>query len=415
MAQAVLSWLAVGATVERELDDVCGIWATGIITSVRTNPSEVDLAYEDGLVEVGVPMAELRSRLGPCESQDLELATSPLSLKRASSTPLVIVPECPSLELVSTRSIGSMMVVSETSIAVPQGIGMMIRELRTNVHSLTQIVLDLKEQQVIQSGRMDIAIQETLEAKTAVDEWLCQRTDEGILIHQAHPHIDGRALYGHVLWYSGEALAKYLVWRHSGPASRDSCIGKVVLELGAGTGVVGLTLGRLGAAVTVTDAEPQVVALLKRKIAANDLEANVKARALSFGDASTYLEPRASLDLVVAADVLYEAGQGSVLARVLDAHVPIGSGTEVLLAYEHRPEAPLDFFAAAHELGFTLERLEDPQGNATAAARGHPGSATYRACCFVELPAARAREAVANACFSPGNQRRIQIFRLCRP
>ena len=51
-------WLVVGATLERELDDVCDIWAPARVTAISTNGVLVE--YEDGLIEADVPFEELR-------------------------------------------------------------------------------------------------------------------------------------------------------------------------------------------------------------------------------------------------------------------------------------------------------------------------------------------------------------------
>ncbi|KAK9831887.1 hypothetical protein WJX81_005587 [Elliptochloris bilobata] len=66
-----------------------------------------------------------------------------------------------------------------------------------------------------------------------------------------------------VIWECGAALAEYLT-RHRGPGALR---GKRVLELGAGTGVVGLAAALLGAQVTMTDL-PAAMPLLRHNAAA---------------------------------------------------------------------------------------------------------------------------------------------------
>lgn len=253
-------------------------------------------------------------------------------------------------------------------------------------------------------------------------------TDEGIIIHEASLGNEDD-LCGNVLCASGLALAKFFSWRQSNPREKDTCVGKAVLELGAGTGVVGLTLGRLGSRVTLTDGEVEVMRLLQRNIQANSLEEKASSHRLRFGETDHYLAEH-TYDLIVAADILYDVRnccQGSILAQTLDAHVIPGSSTEVFLAYRHRRMEPVwheghltyqawyrEFFADMLRLGFHLERLEDEDGRAVGGAMGQSTS-TYDLSFFVALSLNDAPDAIADATYSPGNAKRVQILRLSRP
>jgi len=253
-------------------------------------------------------------------------------------------------------------------------------------------------------------------------------TDEGIVIHEGS-FGDENDLYGNALWPSGVALAKFVAWREADPIERGTCVGKAVLELGAGTGVVGLTLGRLGSTVTLTDGEPKVLPVLQSNIEANSSEESAAARCLYFGETKHYLG-RHTYDLIVAADVLYEVGgccQGSILAHALDAHVTLVSGAEVLLAYKHRPMTPVwheghlshpawyrEFFTEVFRMGFRIERLEDDDGRAVAGAMGQPVS-VYDGSRFVALHFDVAPDAIGDAAFGHSNTQKVQIFRLSRP
>jgi len=232
-------------------------------------------------------------------------------------------------------------------------------------------------------------------------------TDEGVQIQERDPGPLG--LYGSVMWQSGKALAKFFAWRELEPAKRGTIVGKTALELGAGTGILGLTLARLGAkSVTLTDCEANVVDLLRSNIALNSLEASTMACHLCFGDASTY-HALSTFDLIVAADVVYGVGgpaQGSLLAHALHGHVSVDSCTEVFLAYEHREHTPTAFFSEMLADGFEIERLEDGDGKAVGHTAGDP--AVYDGSRFVALP----DDWEPLLC---GEAHTVQIFRLRRP
>ena len=103
------------------------------------------------------------------------------------------------------------------------------------------------------------------------------------------------------LWDCGVCLLQYLAAFPSLVSSRR------VLELGAGTGVVGLAVGRLHAtAVTITDLPP-VCPLIDTNIALCGLGGTCASLALEWGAPLPHDAAWASdLDLVIAADVVYE-------------------------------------------------------------------------------------------------------------
>ena len=114
------------------------------------------------------------------------------------------------------------------------------------------------------------------------------------------------------LWQSAPHLVKWLMETSDGGRLLEEKVhGKRVLELGAGLGLVGTALAKLGAAhVTLTDL-PQWLPLLHRNLAANfeeeDLGASgrIVAAALPWGVSTPPLRqgPSSSYDLVVATDV----------------------------------------------------------------------------------------------------------------
>ena len=168
-------------------------------------------------------------------------------------------------------------------------------------------------------------------------------TDEGVIVHQHDPSTasSGPGLtWGSVLWPSGTTLAKLIAHannkNHSSnyvPTNNLDVLGNIrskrILELGCGTGVVGLTCAKLGAKhVTLSDSESALWPIIRRSLDDNRIPVdNCRIHQLDWRDPTTFLDPVANeadaYDLVVAADVLY-AGMQGLFARVLASHLPSG-------------------------------------------------------------------------------------------
>lgn len=210
-------------------------------------------------------------------------------------------------------------------------------------------------------------------------------------------------VWGNILWDAGVALSKYFFWHRQ--MEEDAFRSRRVLELGAGTGVVGLTLGKLGASVTMTDCEPEVLDLLHRNSLANGIAGSTEVRELNWSDRSSFLQPAVPFDMIVAADVLYSKKDRWFMSA-LEAHMSQGVETIAYVACPPRKDSPLGgFFEAAHGTGFLLERLEDSGGAAVASTTGNAAS-VYGGSCFNHLRQERFAAATRDA------KTDIQIFRL---
>ncbi|GBG32943.1 Hypothetical Protein FCC1311_091692 [Hondaea fermentalgiana] len=124
---------------------------------------------------------------------------------------------------------------------------------------------------------------------------------------------DGEAsidLTGNRVWLGARILAQYFGFEDKSSLPRS------VLELGAGTGFVGLALALLGAEkVHCTDAAPEILQLLHRNVALNpDAVSRTVIRQLvwteSIGDKEEEEEDKDTdtYDLVVAAECVYDLG-----------------------------------------------------------------------------------------------------------
>ncbi|XP_069049297.1 protein N-lysine methyltransferase METTL21D [Lepisosteus oculatus] len=154
---------------------------------------------------------------------------------------------------------------------------------------------------------------------------------------------------GCVVWDAAIVLAKYLETEQFYQPSEgiNTWANKTVLELGAGTGVVGLMAATLGARVTVTDLE-DLQPLLELNIRDHlplVRTGSVKAKVLKWGgDVTEFLPPP---DFLLMADCIYYEQSVEPLVKTLRDLA--GPQTRVLCCYEQRtmgknPEVEKRFF-----------------------------------------------------------------------
>ncbi|KAJ2340027.1 hypothetical protein GGH91_004301, partial [Coemansia sp. RSA 2671] len=132
------------------------------------------------------------------------------------------------------------------------------------------------------------------------------------------------------VWDTGLVLAKYL--DHQTSLGNLDLSGKTVLELGSGTGIVGIALGRLHpqCQVILTD-KKELIPLLSRNIELNSAMSNTRAQCLDW-TLPTALD--VVPDLIVVSDGIWDKDLHQPLAETLARLA--GSETRVLLAYETR-------------------------------------------------------------------------------
>ena len=127
---------------------------------------------------------------------------------------------------------------------------------------------------------------------------------------------------GHVAWASGIALCRWLV------SKRTLIKHKRVIDLGSGTGLVGLVCAKLDAAcVTLTDL-PEVLKHLKHNAELNELSVNIES--LQWGGCKTI-----KCDVVVAAGVVVNESQFEPLCVTIQ-NLLHNNKTYMILAYQHR-------------------------------------------------------------------------------
>ncbi|XP_030205945.1 protein N-lysine methyltransferase METTL21A isoform X4 [Gadus morhua] len=132
--------------------------------------------------------------------------------------------------------------------------------------------------------------------------------------------------------------------------------GRPVIELGAGTGLVGIVAALLGARVTITDREP-ALELLSANVRANvpaDLRpGSAEVSELSWGSGLERY-PAGGFDLVLGADIVYLEDTFPALLATLD-HL-CSDTTAVLLACKIRYERDSRFLELLRER-FSVEEV----------------------------------------------------------
>ncbi|KAK1922927.1 putative methyltransferase-domain-containing protein [Papiliotrema laurentii] len=146
---------------------------------------------------------------------------------------------------------------------------------------------------------------------------------------------------GGIAWPAGEVLSRYLAYRHS--LDPGYLRGKKILELGSGTGLVGIVAGLLEPTVDVwvTD-QVQLIDLMQRNIAHNGVSANVHVGELNWGEEITGMPKQ--VDIVLAADCVYFEPAFPLLVQTLCDLAPVGDGPEILFCWKKRRKADKRFF-----------------------------------------------------------------------
>ncbi|KAK9846615.1 hypothetical protein WJX81_007617 [Elliptochloris bilobata] len=154
------------------------------------------------------------------------------------------------------------------------------------------------------------------------------------------------------VWPSALQLARYA--EHSACAQAGCWAGRRVLELGCGCGLVGLVFAALGARVLLTDL-PEPQALIRQNIAINAAAiagagGAAEAAVLAWGvtDPASLPGAWATLDLVIAADVVYHRDLFGPLLATLAAFG--AAGVPILLAHVRRWKSDRHFFARARRI-----------------------------------------------------------------
>ncbi|KAG6866506.1 hypothetical protein C0991_003050 [Blastosporella zonata] len=177
--------------------------------------------------------------------------------------------------------------------------------------------------------------------------------------------VDASPGCGGIAWPAGEILSCYLTKR--GP---EFLHGRTILELGSGTGLVGLVAAKLQLRqpsathstpnVWITDQAP-LLDIMRRNVHLNDLDNAVAVAELNWG---IPLPPSLPIpDLILAADCVYFEPAFPLLVETLCDLVDAGVGeksTEILFCYKKRRKADKRFFGMLGKAFTWTEVTDDP-------------------------------------------------------
>jgi hypothetical protein len=156
---------------------------------------------------------------------------------------------------------------------------------------------------------------------------------------------------GNTVWDGSLVLVHY--FSNKKVFSPDYWKGKRCIELGSGTGIVGIVVSTFGANIILTDKEPQID-LIKASIEKNKtllMDSNISVQRLLWGEP---LEDSESLlplpfDAIIASECIYYEELVVPLCKSLDALS--GPETDIYISYEsHNPDGVAFFLKIAQKI-----------------------------------------------------------------
>ncbi|KAH7094828.1 putative methyltransferase-domain-containing protein [Paraphoma chrysanthemicola] len=175
---------------------------------------------------------------------------------------------------------------------------------------------------------------------------------EGLLSPPLKLHEDLKNGCGGQLWPAGMVLSKYMLRKH-----KSDLVGKDIVELGAGGGLVGLAVSlgcKTDRILHITDQEP-MFDLMKRNITLNGLDSRVAASIYDWGGPTPSQLPKHP-DVILAADCVYFEPAFPLLQQTLQDL--IGENTTCYFCFKKRRRADLQFMKVAKKM-FDVKQVED--------------------------------------------------------
>ncbi|KAM7200111.1 protein-lysine methyltransferase METTL21D [Rhypophila sp. PSN 637] len=178
----------------------------------------------------------------------------------------------------------------------------------------------------------------------------------GLLDEPLKLHEDLTSGCGGQLWPAGLVLAKHMLRYH-----RDELKHSRILELGAGGGIVGLTVakgcGTLDVPLMMTDQE-EMESLMQHNISLNGLEDRVQGRILNWGEPLSQEVVDLKPDTILAADCVYFEPAFPLLMQTLKDLLALNPSATVYFCFKKRRRADMQFLKTARK-NFTLTEVDD--------------------------------------------------------
>jgi len=158
--------------------------------------------------------------------------------------------------------------------------------------------------------------------------------------HKSHSLFDlsGIHLTGGRLWAGSIILARWVASLH---LSTPELLGNgLVLELGAGVGLSGVVLAKLGRKVVLSDREPALLEALEENVRINQVEDRCRVLRLDWADVRKpnvrkFLK-RQRISAVIGSDLAYEKCHAQLLVGVLTCSLAAGGTALIVQAKHHR-------------------------------------------------------------------------------
>lgn len=144
----------------------------------------------------------------------------------------------------------------------------------------------------------------------------------------------GHGEAGGIVWKCAAAMAFHLCDRNYFEA--DFWTGKRCLEIGAGTGILGLAAARLGAAVTITDYGElsELISFNIRRNLSDEQAQRTRVDTLDWNNPETHKRfPPQSWDIILISDVVWADGYGRLPTLLTEIALPT---TLIILGFEQR-------------------------------------------------------------------------------
>ncbi|KAK5661469.1 hypothetical protein OQA88_11371 [Cercophora sp. LCS_1] len=177
----------------------------------------------------------------------------------------------------------------------------------------------------------------------------------GLLAEPVKLHEDLKSGCGGQLWPAGMVLAKHMLRYH-----REELKTARILELGAGGGIVGLTVAKgctLTSPLYLTD-QLEMYELMKHNITLNGLDGCVKAQILNWGEPLSQEIVECKPDTILAADCVYFEPAFPLLLQTLQDLLELCPVATIYFCFKKRRRADMQFLKNARKT-FQVTEIAD--------------------------------------------------------